>query len=566
MLSHFSFSQNIAINSTGAAATASAGLDIAFSNRGLLIPRVSLSSTSDLTTITSPATGLMVYNTNAAMTNGSVGMFFWNGLQWFRFYTYTGTSWLLAGNTLTGTLPASPTEFIGTLNDADLIIKTSGNESNRITSGGALFASGDLTNGVTPTSGAGTRMMWIPAKGAFRAGKVAGTQWNNTLVGTYSFAGGLDNIVEGTSSSAAFGNSNNIQGGSYNFLQGFNNLTGTGTTAGFAVGNGNSVYNTYNNIMGYSNSCGTGAIASFTAGYSNSVFNNYNVVFGNNSSCGTGSTGSFTSGYSNVVNNDYSTVLGYNNSNGSGASGAFVAGYSNVANMNYSSTLGYNNSNGSASLTAFTTGYSNVANGDYAVAFGYNNSTSSVGSVTCPFTSGYANNGAKDYGITLGGYNNNNTGVSSIVMGRDMTVSGDYSCGISLDLVVSTLSQANSMAIMQGKLGISTVAPLSTLHVNGSMTIKRTSTAANYTITTDDIYVGVSSTAAARTITLPSAATVAAGKLYIIKDESGGAATNNITIARAGTDLIEGAVAYTINTNYGFVRLMSIGGTSWVIW
>jgi hypothetical protein len=53
-----------------------------FNNKGLLIPRVSLQSNVDITTIPSPATSLLVYNSNANMTNGGVGFYFWNGSEW----------------------------------------------------------------------------------------------------------------------------------------------------------------------------------------------------------------------------------------------------------------------------------------------------------------------------------------------------------------------------------------------------------------------------------------------------------------------------------------------------
>lgn len=38
----------------------------------------------------------------------------------------------------------------------------------------------DGTTGTTPAAGAGTRLMWIPATGAFRAGAVAGVEWDGT--------------------------------------------------------------------------------------------------------------------------------------------------------------------------------------------------------------------------------------------------------------------------------------------------------------------------------------------------------------------------------------------------
>lgn len=49
---------------------ASAALEIESTNKGFLPPRVSLSSSTDGTTIPNPATGLVVYNTNANMTGG----------------------------------------------------------------------------------------------------------------------------------------------------------------------------------------------------------------------------------------------------------------------------------------------------------------------------------------------------------------------------------------------------------------------------------------------------------------------------------------------------------------
>jgi hypothetical protein len=59
--------QNVGINSTGNTPDNSAGLDIEFSNKGLLIPRVTLQSTSDIITITTPALSLIVYNSNSGI-------------------------------------------------------------------------------------------------------------------------------------------------------------------------------------------------------------------------------------------------------------------------------------------------------------------------------------------------------------------------------------------------------------------------------------------------------------------------------------------------------------------
>ena len=56
--------QNIGINATGTPPNASAGLDIDFTNKGLLIPRVALTSATDVATIPSPVASLLVYNAN----------------------------------------------------------------------------------------------------------------------------------------------------------------------------------------------------------------------------------------------------------------------------------------------------------------------------------------------------------------------------------------------------------------------------------------------------------------------------------------------------------------------
>lgn len=83
-LSVFGYSQNVGINTTGALPDNSAGLDIDFANKGLLVPRVSLTSTTDVVTIPTPATSLLVYNTNAAMTGGAVGYWYYNGTAWVQ--------------------------------------------------------------------------------------------------------------------------------------------------------------------------------------------------------------------------------------------------------------------------------------------------------------------------------------------------------------------------------------------------------------------------------------------------------------------------------------------------
>jgi len=71
--------QTVGINSTGAIPVTSAMLDISANDKGLLIPRVNIIDLNTDVPVTSPATSLLVYNTNA--TSG-VGYYFWNGTKW----------------------------------------------------------------------------------------------------------------------------------------------------------------------------------------------------------------------------------------------------------------------------------------------------------------------------------------------------------------------------------------------------------------------------------------------------------------------------------------------------
>ena len=85
-------------------------------------------------------------------------------------------------------------------------------------------------------------------------------------------------------------------------------------------------------------------------------------------------------------------------------------------------------------------------------------------------------------------------------------------------------------------------------------------TAAAYTAKAGDRVVGVNRSGAV-TITLPTAE-VRTGRIYTVKDESGAAATNNITVATEGSETIDGAATATIAENYGCVTYYS-DGTNW---
>jgi len=109
------FSQSVAINTDGSTANASSILEIKSTAKGLLIPRM---LKLQRTAITSPATGLMVYQTGP----DSTGFYMYNGSSWEWAQTsvnnppVAGSYWNLTGNGGT----SSSSNFVGTTDNVPL--------------------------------------------------------------------------------------------------------------------------------------------------------------------------------------------------------------------------------------------------------------------------------------------------------------------------------------------------------------------------------------------------------------------------------------------------------------
>lgn len=90
--------------------------------------------------------------------------------------------------------------------------------------------------------------------------------------------------------------------------------------------------------------------------------------------------------------------------------------------------------------------------------------------------------------------------------------------------------------------------------------------AANLTIGNTDTFVYlIVDTTISRTITLPLAANVSPGRLYIIKDSSGNSEAFNITINAQGSDVIDGTSSVSLNSNYGSWIIVGDGSSKWYI-
>jgi hypothetical protein len=118
-LSGISFAQ-VGINTT--TPDVSSMLDVNSTNKGFLTPRMTFAQRNLIST---PATGLLIFQ-----TDNTPGFYYYNGTAWTTFGGSTG--WGITGNT--GTTPAS--NFLGTTDAQDLVIKTTGTEAMRVQSGG----------------------------------------------------------------------------------------------------------------------------------------------------------------------------------------------------------------------------------------------------------------------------------------------------------------------------------------------------------------------------------------------------------------------------------------------
>ena len=125
-----STAQKIGNNST--VKDASALLELENTNKGTLLTRVALSSTTDVTTISLPANGLTVFNTSTAGTapsNVTPGYYFWSvaSARWVRLLDE------LSGWSLNGNASTNPTNnYLGTSDNQDLVIKTNSQERIRV--------------------------------------------------------------------------------------------------------------------------------------------------------------------------------------------------------------------------------------------------------------------------------------------------------------------------------------------------------------------------------------------------------------------------------------------------
>lgn len=297
--------QGVAINSEKNPPNVSAMLDISSANKGLLIPRLFLTGVNDAKTIQEPANALLVYNTNddASVFSGGKGFYYNAGTeketQWVKI-TIDDKVWLLNGNKDINV----NTDFIGTTTEQDLVFKRGNLEGLRLGQGSTLFGGnyGDVIEDFIP-GGSGIRFMWLPARYAFRAGSVSGSQWSAANVGYGSFAGGTNTTASGKSS-VSIGNLN-IASGDYAVALG-NSDTASGYTS-FAIGNSTKASAEYSVAMGYNTK--SSGVASTSTGHGTSAKGNFSTAMGHNTTAL--KTAGVAMGSETSAKGEYATAMGF---------------------------------------------------------------------------------------------------------------------------------------------------------------------------------------------------------------------------------------------------------------
>lgn len=309
----------VSVNNSSATAHASALLDLTSTTKGILIPRM---TTAERTAISSPATGLMLYDTN------SKSFWFHNGTSWIEINPgSSSSSWTINGNNIYNN--NSGNVGIGTITPVARL---------HVQDSSVVFIAADmsLTPGNPPVQGAGRRMMWYADKVAFRAGKVEADEWDKDNIGEGSFAIGNNTIASGYVSIAmgtnteASGSGSVAFGSSTNAIGNFSMAMGVSATASGA----------YSTAIGYETTASSSG--SIAIGFETTASGSVSTAMGNtttasgNYSTAMGSYVSTNNHAGSFVIGDNSTTTVMNAANDNNFRARFAGGYRLFTSANLS--------------------------------------------------------------------------------------------------------------------------------------------------------------------------------------------------------------------------------------
>ncbi len=330
---------NVGIGTT--TPNASALLDLTSISSGLLVPRMDESHKNG---IASPATGLLIYETNTATTGiyAGTGPTFWyfTGTIWTPFL---GGGWLLLGNS--GTTPTS--NFIGTIDSQDFVVRTNNLEHMR------TYAAGNV--GLTNTNNTAEELRFFEPSGSGNnySGFKAGVQ---TSAVTYTLPLADGNGTNYVMCTDGFGN---LSWRGFGTAGGGGNDTlwerGSGKEALVGVGAGNIASGAYGIAAG--EECTASGANTTAFGYQNLASGIASTVSGGEQDTASGNYSNVGGGQDNVASGNYASVGGGQSNRACGLYSVVVGGNNNTACGNYSTSLG---------------GSGNDISGNYSMDFGEN--------------------------------------------------------------------------------------------------------------------------------------------------------------------------------------------------
>ena len=185
----------------------------------------------------------------------------------------------------------------------------------RVNGDGGFYCGGTNAVGTIPAQGTGARLMWYPAKLAFRAGH-ADAQWDDANIGRSSIGMGYNNLASGDNAlsmgyyTVASGMFSIAIGGEYDAAIGpYSTVIGSDDTASgmssTAIGNGNKASGVSSTAIGIC--CLASGLLSTAMGYHDTASGNYSTAMGSFVSTA-GYAGSFIIGDSSMVPTWYSTA------------------------------------------------------------------------------------------------------------------------------------------------------------------------------------------------------------------------------------------------------------------
>lgn len=226
--------------------------------------------------------------------------------------------------------------------------------------------------GAIPAVGAGSRMMWFPAKSAFRAGSVNQSAWSLSNIGHFSVAFGSDTKASG-SYSTALGNGTTANGTESTALGG---NTGASGDQSLATGSGTIASGKQSTAMGYATTAtgkrATAMGSDATASGETSLAIGLTGPYASPGATASG-VGSFAVGSETEASGAFSVAIGGNSTTAlsataSGEGSVAIGADRAVASAEGAFAIGHRVT--SSGLQSYAFGYDATASRRYSFAFG----------------------------------------------------------------------------------------------------------------------------------------------------------------------------------------------------